>query len=266
MATSSFDMKDTLEWYAENIERIQLPREASEGEPNIVGQLKDISATCIAALMNLFPSRARARSVYRQIVAKPETWFLPNAAEIIADKKDPTTENRAQADTVTSIVPSAFMPINWEEGDIWLYNIPPEAAPNPKVRMLVAAEGLIHEYAHSINFIPRHRGENITLTFPSGKRLSGTQSLEHFLELMEGISEPISHYSAGYWDRGKFPNPENHLLSADEELSEAIAAHYLGLTFSDNPERRDNPFLNRPEIKTFVENYLNAIASGPEKI
>jgi len=82
-----------------------------------------------------------------------------------------------------------------------------------------------------------------------------------FAELAEQ-HPPISHYASTY--RGKnnkfeSDNPNYNVNTAiSEEICEAIAAHFLGFAYSGDNARRKNPFADRPEVRKFVRDFLNA--------
>ncbi len=253
-----FDMKETIEWYGANQDRINLPGLATSGSIQLEGKLRDISPERLVTLRNQMPLNALERSVFRQVVAKSETYFLPDASQKMANQEDPTTQDVNYAMSPTAIVPSFYSPVSWNESDVWLYNISQDAVPDKKIREIILAEGFVHELGHALNFLARHKGDEQLYEMPDGTRMTGTDCMNKFGELFEKLSEPMSHYSSGYKKGNEFHNPENPLLTVDEELSETIAAYQLGFVFSNSPERRFQPFVDRPEVERFTKDYLNA--------
>lgn len=249
---SAFEMKDTIEWYEENKDRIFLPKPSNYRRITVEGEL-EISVGMLTALRNLFPESALERSVFRKVIAKPETWFRHDAKERMLSGKNPSTTDIRKAMSPTAIVPSFYCPVTWTESDIWLYKIP--QVKSAKVRKIILAEGFVHELGHTVNFLARYETQSLLL--PDGTNATSAECLNAFGELMKDV-EPMSHYSSGYHQGNEFFDENNPLRTIDEELSETIAAYLLGFTYAPSSERRFTPFADRPEIKRFVEQYLNA--------
>ena len=99
------------------------------------------------------------------------------------------------------------------------------------------------------------------MKFPDGRLVNGLEAMLQFAELAEQ-HPPISHYASTY--RGKnnkfeSDNPNYNVNTAiSEEICEAIAAHFLGFAYSGDNARRKNPFADRPEVRKFVRDFLNA--------
>jgi len=255
---NAFDMNGTIEFYSNNIDRIRLPcRKAEKNSVKVKGELRDIEVDRLNALRALYPSNSLERSVFEYVVAKPETWFLPDAESRIRGGKNPVTTASGEAMSQTSIVPSYFNPVSWENGEIWLFDIPKEAVRDSRVREIILSEGFIHELAHSINFISRYKGDGQKLRFPNGKILTGKEAFESFGEIALK-HEPMSHYSSGYFPGRILFDSASPDRTIDEELCETIAAYLLGFSYTPSESRRFSPFADRPEILAFVKDYLNA--------
>jgi len=253
-----FDLRDTIGWYIANKNKLNLPALATDGLIQLEGRLRDITLERLISLRNLMPPNALERSVFRKVVSKPETYFLPDASQRLTSDQDPTTQNPENAMSLTAIVPSFYLPVSLTESDIWLYDISQDAVPDKKVREIILAEGFVHELGHALNFLARYKGGDQLFEMPNGQKMTGTDCMDRFGELFEKISEPMSHYSSGYHKGNEFYNPNNPSLTVDEELSETIAAYQLGFVFSRSPDRRFQPFIDRPEVEKFTREYLNA--------
>lgn len=250
-------MKDTIEWYTKNQDKIVLPRSNTRGNIQLEGILNDLTPIQINALLNKFPENARERSTFKKVVAQPETYFLPNAGQLMKEKKYPLTNNLNEANTKTSITPSYMNVNNWLDSDVWLYNISKDIVPDAKVRKIILAEGFLHEIGHSINYIPRHKGEHQILQLPDGTKTTGQELMMKFDNLFDQV-KPISEYSSAFVKGGPSYDKTNPLLRVDEELAETITAYLLGFAFNPSQKNMFDPFKDRPKIKELTGKYLNA--------
>jgi len=258
--TSGLDMRETLEWYkSSGIEMPKIPEmdffHSVENQ-----ELIELSEREMGGLFALFPENARKRSILRKVVGQSPTWFHRDST---SEQPKPTTKE-AEAMSPTAIVPSYIDYTPWGElkvptADIWLYQIPQNASPE-NVRKLVLSEGFVHEVGHSI-VQPALYIEEHTLKFPNGKIINGLEAMLHFAELAEQHS-PISHYASTYrGPNNKFESDKSNYnvkTAISEEMCETIAAHLLGFAYCGNDSRGKNPFTDRPEVKDFVRDFLNA--------
>ena len=258
--TSGLDMRETLEWYkSSGIEMPKIPEmdffHSVENQ-----ELIELSEREMGGLFALFPENARKRSILRKVVGQSPTWFHRDST---SEQPKPTTKE-AEAMSPTAIVPSYINYTPWGElkvptADIWLYQIPQNASPE-NVRKLVLSEGFVHEVGHSI-VQPALYIEEHTLKFPNGKIINGLEAMLHFAELAEQHS-PISHYASTYrGPNNKFESDKSNYnvkTAISEEMCETIAAHLLGFAYCGNDSRGKNPFTDRPEVKDFVRDFLNA--------
>ena len=164
-----------------------------------------------------------------------------------------------EAISPTAIVPSYHSVGGWPDyTNILLYEISSKAC-SDDVRKIILAEGFVHEFAHTIN-APALFLENYVLELPNGDRVGGREYILSFTKLAEKHS-PMSHYSSTYrTEDNDFKGTEfNEIFtSINEELAETIAARLLGFTFCNEDYRRMDPFVDRPEIKEWTDNFLNA--------
>ena len=258
--TSGLDMRETLDWYkSSGVEMPSIP-EMDFSHPVENQQLIELSEREMGGLFALFPENARKRSILRKVVGQPPTWFHRDST---SEQPRPTTI-KSDAMSPTAIVPSYIDYTPWSElkvptADIWLYQIPQNAAPK-KVRRLVLAEGFVHEIGHSIVQPALYMSDH-SLKFPDGKIVNGLEAMLHFAELAEQ-HPPISHYASTYrGSNNKFEN-DNPNYSAktaiSEEVCETIAAYLLGFAYCGDNSRGKNPFSDRPEVRDFVRDFLNA--------
>ena len=258
--TLGLDMKKTLNWYkSSKVEMPSIP-ERDFHYPLENQELIELTKRELGGLLALFPENARKRSILRKVIGQPSTWFHRDST---SGQPKPTT-NEKEAMSQTAIVPSYIDYTPWGElkvptADIWLYKIPQNAA-SEKVRRIVLAEGFVHEIGHSI-VQPALYVEDYTLKFPDGRIVNGLEAMLQFAELAEQ-HPPISHYASTYRGPGnKFEsnNPNYNAETAiSEEMCETIAAYLLGFAYCGNNSRGKNPFLDRPEVRNFVRDFLNA--------
>ena len=257
------DMAETLKWYGNS--GIELPPHLADTDlpyPIENQQLIELSPRELGRLFFLFPENARERSILRKIIGQPTEWFIKDQT---GEKLN--TANQADALSPTSIIPARtnYMHLDLGESkilkaDISLYEIPQEMA-NEKVRKLVSSQGFIHEVGHTI-VQPLLYIQNYTLKFPDGKLITGSEAISNFQKLAEQ-SSPISEYAGTYRDADrKFKkDPENiHIekTAISEEMCEVITAHLLGSAYCGNDAKGKNPFADRPEMKKFIMEFLEA--------
>ena len=258
--TSGLDMRKTLDWYKNSgVEMPSIP-EMDFSHPVENQELIELSEREMSGLFALFPENARNRSILRKVVGQPPTWFHKDST---SEQPKPTT-NESDAISSTAIIPSYIDYTPWGElkvptADILLYKIPQNAA-SEKVRQLVLAEGFVHEIGHSI-IQPALYVDDHSLKFPDGKIVNGLEAMLHFAELAEKYP-PISHYASTYrGHKNKFEsdNPNYNVKTAiSEEMCETIAAYLLGFAYCGDNSRGKNPFTDRPEVRDFVRDFLNA--------
>ncbi|MBT6774756.1 hypothetical protein HOA91_05295 [Candidatus Woesearchaeota archaeon] len=255
--TLGFDMKNTIAWYEQNKEELlaRLPQATNQpfGFRTRNREQIQLPTSELAALLHLFPEQARERSLLKYIIGKPETWFHSDST----DSNPVPTTNLEEAISPTAIIPS-FHEVTrkgWPDyTNIWLYQISPEAC-SEDVKKIILTEGFVHELAHTIN-APALYFQNYNLKLPDGTVVDAFQYVHQFANLAENHS-PISHYSSTYRTADNKFNPENLLTAINEELAETVAAYLLNFAFCDD-SRGMNPFADRPEVKEWTDNFLNA--------
>lgn len=258
--TSGLDMRETLDWYKSSGIKMPPIPEVNFPYPIENQELIELSERELGGLFALFPENARKRSILRKVIGQAPTWFHRDSTS----EQPKATSKESDALSPTAIVPSYIDYTPWGElkvptADVWLYKIPQNAAPE-KVRKLVLAEGFVHEVGHSV-VQPALYVDDHSLKFPDGRIVNGLEAILHFAELAEQHL-PISHYASTY--RGpsnKFEsdNPSYNVKTAiSEELCETIAAYLLGFAYCGDNSRGKDPFSDRPEIRDFVRDFLNA--------
>lgn len=254
--TSGLDMKETLAWY-QGAGVNMLPIQEGDLPYPIENQsLIELSERELGGLWALFPENAQKRSALRKVVGQPSAWFHKDST---SGQPRPTT-NEAEALSPTAIIPSYIDYTPWPKADIWLYKIPQQAAPE-KVRRLVLAQGFVHEIGHSIVQPALYVKKDYNLKFPDGEIVSGLEAMGQFAKLAEQHL-PISHYASNY--RGtnntfESDNPQyDKEIAISEEMCETIAAYFLGFAYCGDDTKGKNPFADRPEIRDFVRDFLDA--------
>ena len=254
---SGVDMGATIAWYTinKNIFSDCIPL----GTDSLPFPVTDIQHSAlnqeeIAAIVNLFPPQAIARSILQNngsIIGKPTRYFAQDATP----EKITTTSEISNALSPTAIIPSYTDNDRWKEtkkptSDIWLFEIPNHI--DPEVRRIIHAEGLVHELAHTLVTQILY-SEEYKLKLPSGKIVDGYDYLINFASAAEK-HPPISHYSSFYRKDGE---EFKALPAIDEEIVETIAAHLLGFVFCQDEERRLDPLADRREIQSLIDDFLH---------
>lgn len=255
---SGFDMERTIDWYIRS--GVSLPdllynkpfNFQIENDSNVL-----LSREELGGLLHLFHQNARARSILRKVVGKPATWFHKDST----GKNPKPTTNPEDALSPTAIIPSYIDYDTWVKtkvpsADIHLYALPENI--QPQVRRIIAAEGFVHEVAHSI-FQPALYSENYKLLLPDERIVDGFDAMLQFAKLAEH-HPPISHYASTYREPdNKFPSESQKMNTAiSEEMAETVAAYILGFAFCGDDNKGKNPFRDRPQIHDLVGKLLRA--------
>lgn len=257
---SGFDMKNTIGWYKNS--GVAIPEiSLSETLPFPVEEehLIGLSREEMAGLFNLFPKNARQRCVVKKIIGQPVTYFH---RESTSENQIPTN-NASEAISSTALIPSYIDYGEWRQtgipaGDIWMYKLPEEIPED--VRRIISAEGFAHELGHGIAQSALFK-EDYKLQFPDGKIVDGLDAMFEFATLAEN-HEPISHYAGSFRKDFKSSDAMNVKRAISEEAAETIAAYFLGFAYCGDDKRSRNPFEDRPEIKEFMRNFLEARKVG----
>jgi len=257
---SPLDMASNLEWYRKNKDDLLslFPKQTQLADMPTI-PLKNLEHFYMTpsetqALIMLFPKSAQDRSYIDFVEGDVRFYF----------HKDSTPENILPTINVQdAISPTAFVPgytqtrRRSETGEVYgvvkLFEIPTDD--DRDLKKLVQAQAFVHEYAHTI-IHPIKFVDSYLLRLPGGEVIEGSLLLEGFRLLMEN-STPFSFYSKSGREAAK--NDEGKAFTAvDEELSEAISAYLLGYIFSEEVDRRMDPFVDRPAIKEYIRNFLLA--------
>lgn len=255
---SGLDMGPTIEWYTANQEalfdHLSFTSEAvgfKVQDPQFI----HIDSEKIAGLILRFPRKGirRSRLHTGAIIGKPPLYFSKETT----GENIQTTTDVSQALSPTAFIPSYTDNSRWREtgkpsSDIYLYQIP--QVPD-KVAQIIHAQGLIHEFAHTIVTHALY-GEGQRLLLPNGEIVNSRDYLMRFANLAKK-HDPISHYSSHFRKPGEeFASP----LAIEEEFVETVAARYLGFAYTDdpNPFKRFAPLYDRPEVDQLVWNFLSA--------
>ena len=254
---SGFDMARTIDWYESSGIALPVIEKDKLHCPIENEQLIELSLRDLGGLFHLFPENARKRSILRKVVGRPSTWFHKDST---GDKPIQTT-NSADAISQTAIIPSYIDYTSWMKtgtptADIHLFQIPRTV--EDRTRALILSQGFIHELGHSI-VQPALYLDDYVLRLPDKKIVNGFEAMIEFATLAEN-HPPISHYASAYRDsNNKFnSNPTKQKTAISEEMCETIAAYILKFAFCGDDARSRDPFVDRPEIKEFVDNFLNA--------
>jgi hypothetical protein len=258
---SGLDMRPTLLWYQDHQDELieRLSRITGDTSPYPIenSDYFHIDEARIAGVIGLFSDNALARSRLQtgSIIGKPTLYF---SRETKSPKLEDirTTGEISEAITPTSIIPSYTDNDRWRSSgtpssDVHLYRMPSEVP--QAIGEIVHTQGLVHEFGHTLVtqaiYLNGYR-----LRMPDGADVDAYPYLIGFAAQAEQ-HDPISHYSSFYRKPGEeFTSP----LAIEEELVESIAARLLGFAYSSNPDRRLDPFADRPAIAYIVDSFLNA--------
>ena len=264
---AGLDMAPTIRWYELNgqlffsklTELFQNPKKQLPYQL-VNSNMLPLSQDEIAALIGLFPQNAIDRSILESIVGQSETWFHRDSRQ----EQPIPTNDISLALSPTASIPSYTDYAKWTEekpsADVVLYRIDGSAA-SGNVRKIISVQGFLHEFGGHTIIAPAFNIPEYSLRLPNGRIVKGFNYLIEFAKMAEKHA-PISHYASAYRGKNnKFESDSpsyNPLIAISEELSEVIAAHILGFAFCGEDLRGKNPFADRPEIKEFAENFLNA--------
>ncbi len=243
----------------------------------------ELAKSEIYGVLNAFPEPARRRAALSGIYGLPDAWFCQTEdCSLVLTRKMP------EAMFPTAIVPAHYGPPKSDDYFAEMFpKYPLPQGENSRIRIfglreartdghfdmltarIIQTQALIHDYMQVINWPGRTdangSSQSLMLQFPDGKRLSVTDALYEFGDLMAN-NQPISNYSSFYWSpcvNGVGPKNGATLLSAiDDEMAESAAAYFLRFTFSPDGEGNTKPFNDRQEILAYLLQYLDAELIG----
>ena len=254
------DMKDTINFYEtldskiipnfglDDLDEFPIPVENQEHIP--------LSIKEIGGIYNSFSENIQKRILESELIkisGYPQLYFskksTPEELKVTTILEDRLYEN--------AIVPSYIE--NYEEypyeREIHLYQLP-EDIPEV-VRKIITTQGFIHELGHVL--FDHFYGLDSELKY-NDELKNRKELLEIFEDLTENLPA-ISNYSSVYRDEnGKYKNlgDDKHSTGIREEFCETLAAYKLGFVYSSDKKRQLDPFYDRPKVKEFIENFLDA--------
>lgn len=240
----------------------------SEFQPIEVDDPEDkllLTSEEIGKLWGLFPANARSRAIPHLPLIKTgkPLWFSkesspgdPQITDIPQNAISPTAHAMAK----TSIKFDAHGHVIGTNG-ITVHEIP-ENGFDTKVKRLIQAGVLVHEFAHTIvNVELWNPDPDYSLVFPGGNNAINMRDwFVAFLLATEEYS-PITRYSATYRNQDNtYPRQGESVIlgtAVNEELADSISAQLLG--FAVQPKGLTfEPFQDRPEIQHAIQMYLSA--------
>lgn len=268
---SGLDMRPAIEFYQRNLARIveRMPKvdyDRSSSYPIETEHPLDVHEYDISSIVNSFPREFLKRSVLEKIILKPSLWFKEDPATF---QGNPTTQNANEA-----LFPTAFIPgftdafgKNLGEGrysidsaDVHLYKTPEGkyGTDIEQIRRIILLQALAHEIAHTV-ISPEINPNNDRKIIMPGTKIA-IPSIEELIRYA-GITEkhePISGYAKNFRKNFASSNPSVLAQAINEDLAETIAAHLLNFSSCGEDTRGLDPMKDRPEVKKFVEDYMNA--------
>lgn len=267
---SAFDMAGAIVWYLKNFDVLSTKLSkfyhtqtksvlSFEFENQSFLYHPDV-LTLITGIFNSFPKASRDRSTLKKIIFKPATWFKKGM-----DPANPEiTTNPEEAISLTHFVPGycdGTRLLTKKESDIWLYKLPNDiCVPEAKIilEIIVMAQTFAHEFAETL-LDPVFHFADYMLKLPNGQIVSGLEFIKKLIQVVEKYP-PISEYASINRDKnGKFrKNPKSKVeVECSEDLAENFAA-CLGFAYQGNGQGTLDPFLDRPDVEKWIENFLNA--------
>ena len=260
---SGFDMRPTIEWYAQNYQRLNnaVPSPNDHAPPafeyNVSEGICWLTLPKISALIDLFPLPAQARSILASVSVKPPLWFHRDSVE---HGPKPTT-NMSEALSPTAIIPSYIGYTAADKTPGYLGNIDLYEIPNisPFISRLVHAQCFVHEFGHSILkaeafWDAEIWGPRPKLRFPNGRLVDGDEVLAEYRTLADA-HPPISHYATAYVPEGRLKTESS--VPVEEAMVEAMAAHLLGFAFRTDGSGLE-PFQDRQPLRQYITDFLMA--------
>ncbi|MDQ2933276.1 MAG: hypothetical protein M3Q80_02755 [bacterium] len=262
---SGLDLDPVISWLNDNKKRVQtnlfwLHSKSGPLYKKIYGT-SDLQLTAqeITEVLSQFPAGALERSVLERIRGTPTAWF----------KKGSTATNLEITHRVSdAILPSGIVPahtgtILWDDKhrqqEIKLFKLPIEL----DIAKYMLVHGLFHEICHTLINPIWYNGKRAPyiLDMPNIGTIAGKKFLIKFAELASKHS-PISHYSAINHPIPCDPTDEKFFVAMSEEMCECISAYLLGYMYCDEKDRCWDPFMDRPQIKAMVKDFLEARKVG----
>ncbi len=269
---SGYDMKDTLRWYAKNIQgpifqKDAKPKKNYPIENHELAQIHDLD---ILRTIGLFPENAIDRSILDKIIWEKPKWFAKASLE--TGIPIPTIYE-SDAISPTAIIPGKTNYYLDKDGklraSIELYGFGGNIA-NWEIRRTVHTEALAHEFAHTI-IAPALYGEQ-KLKLPSGEIVEGHDFVMDIGRKAEAHT-PVSNYASAYraknipkevLDNGSGIIPYRYIdgdlkTAVSEELVETIAQ--IVLPFALHNEKglsKEQNLANRLDVISGLEAFLNA--------
>jgi hypothetical protein len=264
VTVTGFDLGKLFEWYAQQSTAVDVtPFAFPKGLVPIPKTIEsrrliELSELDLGATYFIFPEAARDRSILRNIMGQPITWFAkestPEAMVLTTDEENAATPGsyiHAQTDY------TPWIETGLPTADIFLYQLP-NTYPSA-FKKTILRHGFIHNFAHTV-FQPAAYIDDYMLEFPRGELVSGLDAVAEFTRLAEQ-HDPISQYSAVHRPNGrKFESSHpnyNPVLAVSEEFSESVAAYFMGFTLGTDSIQR-YALEDRPELEKFIGDFLGA--------
>lgn len=252
---SGLDMQGTLDFYEskKQILNERIPRSDKEIELPIEGRrFILLSDEQISGVLQRFPEQARARSCAKEIEGAPSKWFKKTE-----DGSQQPTDLPSEALSQTAIIPSyvAFDNRDTLTASIKLFAIQ-KLCCSREVAEIVATQGLIHEYAHTI-ITPMLYSTEYPLRLENGEMIDGFDLAMKYADAVDGKG-PISHYASFFRDENrKFKTDADPLQPISEDLAEAVAAYILGFVYTKDGDPM-KPFEGREDAERIISDILYA--------
>lgn len=263
---SGLDFGPTLDWYKENkgflreILKSKLGGSKKANLPAITNpESLSLSLDTISMLIGLFPQEAQEKSKAVKISGEGSLWFIKDSAA----GELPITKDKSKALSETAVIPAftGYKRISNENNliaEIELYKMPDGLEVDSEMAELIAAEGLVHEYVHSIltdlTFFDK------TLKLPNGRIVKAKDLITEFKNIVEAKT-PISHYASNSRDEnnefGKDPDGDK-TQAVSEEFAETVTLYLLGYASGNLTDITKDALEDRVEVKKLIDDFLKS--------
>lgn len=265
---SGLDFGPTLIWYKENkgflkeVLKSRLENVSKANLPPISGlENLQISVDLLSRLIGLFPQKAQEKSKVVQILGEEPLWFAkgstPEQPNLSQDKENALSPKAI----VSALTDYAKNPNNKSDliiSMIHLNKMPDDAGVDVETAELITAEGMVHEYVHSILMDLASADRSIRL--PDGSIIKAKDLVNNFKNIVEP-KIPISHYSSSYRnENNEFKSDEkgDKTPAVSEEFAETVTTYLLGYASGNLTDITKDPLEDRVEVKKLIDDFLKS--------
>ncbi|MDQ2933022.1 MAG: hypothetical protein M3Q80_01420 [bacterium] len=255
------NMDQYFQWLTQNAETVKKKagwlkeRQPISLSPKVIhSDLLHLTSKEIALGIERFPANAHTRSTFGQVRGMPPAWYSHQSKldiKLICFDQGSASKQTAVACGATETKSTSG---ERHVQDILLFAIPHVSE---EIAKYVQLHALVREYARTlITPLWHNYGHEYILNVEQRYHSEGHSFLAQFAHISQKYS-PMSFETEPYWP---LPGVSNELFYAcvSEELSEAVAAYLLGYNWCSDKKRWWDPFVDRPLVRSIVEDFILA--------